>query len=97
MSKNTNKKPNPESDDMQPEYDFLGKNGMRGKYHRLYQQGHTVRITNESGTVTVLRYELEDGAVMLEPDVRKYFPDSERVNRALRKVIEIFPTNENPL
>ncbi len=78
-------------DDMQPEYDFSNKKGVRGKYHQAYKKGHTVRITNEDGTVTVMRFELEEGAVLLEPDVRKYFPDSESVNRSLRKLIELFP------
>jgi hypothetical protein len=34
---------------------------------------------------------LEDGAVMLEPDVRAYFPTSVSVNKALRALIEIIP------
>ncbi len=92
MSADT-KKTNPPSDEMLPEYDFSGKKGVRGKYHETYQQGHTVRVTNEDGSVTVVRYELEEGAVLLEPDVRKYFPNSESVNRALRKIIELFPGN----
>jgi len=29
--------------------------------------------------------------VMLEPDVREYFPTSESVNKALRSLIEIMP------
>ena len=29
---------------------------------------------------------------MLEPDVKKYFPDSESVNHALRTLIELIPT-----
>ncbi len=77
-------------DDMLPEYDFTNKKGVRGKYHEAYKKGHTVRITNEDQTVSVMHYELEEGAVLLDPDVRKYFPDSESVNNALRKLIEIF-------
>jgi hypothetical protein len=38
---------------------------------------------------------LEDGAVMLEPDVSAYFPDSEATNRALRGLIALIPqTNQ---
>jgi hypothetical protein len=37
---------------------------------------------------------LEDGAVMLEPDVRKYFPTSDAVNKALRSLIEIAPAKK---
>jgi len=29
---------------------------MRGKYYRAMQQGYTVRITNEDGTVTIQQF-----------------------------------------
>ena len=29
---------------------------------------------------------------MLEPDVRRYFPNSEAVNKALKSLIEIIPS-----
>lgn len=77
--------------DMLPEYDFSGKKGTRGKYHRAYQQGHTVRIHEEDGAVTVQYFTLEEGAVLLEPDVREYFPDSASVNQALRGLIGLIP------
>lgn len=76
---------------MLPEYDFSGKKGVRGKYHRAYQQGHTVRIPEEDGTVTTQYFTLEEGAVLLEPDVREYFPDSASVNQALRGLIGLIP------
>ena len=76
---------------MLPEYDFKGKQGVRGKYYRAMQQGYTVRITNENGTVTVKHFEPREGAVILDPDVRDYFPDSESVNRVLRSLIELIP------
>jgi len=88
--KNTNSLP-PDQDDMLPEYDFKGKKGVRGKYYRALQQGYTVRITNEVGTVTVQQFEPKEGTVTLDPDVRDYFPDSESVNRALRSLIELIP------
>jgi hypothetical protein len=77
--------------DMLPEYDFAGKKGVRGKYYRAYRQGHTVRVLKEDGTTSVNYFTLEDGAVMLEPDVREYFPDSQAVNAALRGLIELAP------
>jgi hypothetical protein len=80
-----------EQDEMLPEYDFTGKKGERGKYYPDCQQGHTVRIYEEDGSVTVQYFTLEEGAVMLAPDVRAYFPDSESVNRALRALIAIAP------
>ncbi|MBI5567484.1 MAG: hypothetical protein HY870_21470 [Chloroflexi bacterium] len=77
--------------DMRPEYDFTGKPGVRGKYYRAYQQGHLVRIHETDGTVTLRYFTLEDGAVLLEPDVREYFPNSEAVNTALRSLIALIP------
>ena len=77
---------------MKPEYNFVGKKGVRGKYYRAYRKGHKVKIEREDGTVTVQYFTLEDGAVMQEPDVRKYFPDSEAVNKALRSLISLIPS-----
>lgn len=80
--------------DMLPEYDFSGKKGVRGKYYDAYQQGHAVRVRQEDGTVVTQYFTLEDGAVLLTPDVRAYFPDSESVNRALRGLIALVPRKE---
>jgi len=77
--------------DMLPEYDLSDKEGVRGKYSRAYQQGHTVRIHQEDGSITTQYFTLEDGAVMLAPDVREYFPDSESVNQVLRGLIKLVP------
>jgi hypothetical protein len=77
--------------DMLPEYNFTGKQGVRGKYYRAYRQGHTVRINRTDGTVDVQYFTLEEGAVMLEPEVRAYFPNSEAVNAALRSLIALIP------
>lgn len=76
---------------MLPEYDFIGKKGVRGKYYRAYRQGHTVKIYKTDGTTSTQHFTLEDGAVMLEPDVRKYFPNSDAVNDALRSLIALIP------
>lgn len=78
-----------ENDDMLPEYDFQG--GVRGKHHKAYREGHTVKVHQTDGTTTVHYFTLEDGAVMLEPDVRQYFPDSDTVNKALRVLISLVP------
>lgn len=50
-----------------------------------------VRIIQENGAINTQYFTLEDGAVLLEPDVRKNFPTSESVNKALRSLIEIMP------
>jgi hypothetical protein len=90
--KNTNSIPN---DDMQPEYDLEGKKGVRGKYYRAMQQGYTVRITNEDGSETLQHFEPKEAAVILDPDVRAYFPDSESVNRTLRSLIALIPDKKS--
>ena len=82
-----------DKEDMRPEYDFSNmKGGVRGKYYKAYRAGHRVIIHEEAGTTAVQYFKLEDGAVMLEPDVRKYFSDSEAVNKALRSLIAIIPS-----
>jgi len=75
---------------MLPEYDFAKMSGgVRGKYHKAYREGHTVKIHKADGTSNVQYFTLEDGVVMLESDVRIYFPDSESVNHALRRLIPL--------
>ena len=71
--------------EMGSEYDF--SKGVRGKHYRQYREGHSVRIRKKDGTVAVQYFTQEDGAVMLDPDVKARFPDSESVNRALRNLI----------
>jgi len=79
-------------EDMKQEYDFSAmKGGVRGKYYEAYRKGHKVVIHKEDGTDSVQYFKLEDGAVMLEPEIKKYFPDSAAVNKALRSLIEILP------
>jgi hypothetical protein len=78
-------KNNRESNSMRQEYDFTG--GVRGKHFKAYREGHTERIYKEDGTTSVQYFTQEDGAVMLDPDVKAHFPDSESVNKALRSLI----------
>ncbi len=90
MKKEISKQIDAGNDDMLPEYDFANmEGGVRGKYYKAYREGHTVKIHKTDGTTVVQHFTLEDGAVMLEPDVRKYFPDSEAVNTALRSLIPV--------
>jgi hypothetical protein len=74
-----------EVQEMREEYDFSG--GVRGKHSEAYRKGHTVKIDNQDGSVEVHYFTQEDGSVMLDPDVKKHFPDSESVNKALRSLI----------
>ena len=92
MKKIKNNQIEPSEPEMLPEYDFTGKEGVRGKYYRSYQQGHTVKVTHDDGRVAVQYFTLADGAVILEPDVQEYFPSSESVNQALRSLIALKPS-----
>ena len=73
------------TDKMREEYDF--SQGVRGKHYRAYRAGHSVRVMKTNGTVEEHLFTLEDGAVMLDPDLKARFPDSESVNRALRSLV----------
>ena len=74
-----------EETEMRSEYDF--SKGVRGKHYQQYRKGHSVRVRKKDGTLAVQYFTQEDGAVMLDPDVRAQFPDSESVNRALRTLL----------
>ena len=91
MKKVKNNRSRALKDNMLPEYDFRGKQGVRGKYYRAYRQGHAVRIQEADGSVNVRYFTIADGAVMLEPDVRAYFPNSDAVNQTLRSLIALIP------
>jgi len=67
------------------EYDF--SKGVRGKHHKAYREGHTVIIHKDDGTKSIQYFTQEDGAIMLDPDIKIHFPDSESVNKALRTFI----------
>ena len=92
MKKEISKPLDVDNNNIHPEYNFTKMaGGVRGKYYKAYRAGHTVKIHKEDGTTLVQHFKLEDGAVMLEPDIRKYFPDSETVNTALRCLIPLLP------
>ncbi|MFO0789801.1 MAG: hypothetical protein U0805_10105 [Pirellulales bacterium] len=82
------------NDEMHPEYDF--SRGQRGKHARQFERGHAVKIRKADGTTSVQHYTLADGAVLLAPDVRKYFGDSDSVNEALRSLIKLIPQKRRP-
>lgn len=87
---NMNSEPSDELDDeMLPEYDF--SNAVRGKHAADYRQGYKVIIHRTDGTVEEHVHSLPDGTIMLDPDVRRYFPDTESVNEALRGLIRLIP------
>ena len=77
------------NDAMCAEYDF--SNGMRGKHYHSMQEGYTITVHKPDGVTVVKEVKPVEGAIVLEPDVRKYFPDSESVNAALRSLIRLIP------
>lgn len=77
--------PDHDTDEMREEYDF--SQGVRGKHYRAYRAGHVVRVRKSDGSVEERHFTLQDGAVMLDPDLKVQFPDSESVNRALRSLV----------
>jgi hypothetical protein len=87
MKKVTTKPPQIQDDDMRPEYDFSG--AVRGRFYKPLHKGYSVTIHKEDGSTLVEHYKLIDGAIMLQPDVRAYFPDSDAVNKALRSLIDL--------
>ena len=76
------------TDDIPP-VDF--SQGVRGKHSARLRQGYTVEITNDDGSVQVQRFVPDADAVVIDKDVRKYFPDAASINKALRALIEIMP------
>jgi hypothetical protein len=72
-----------------PEYDF--SHGVRGKHAKAMRGGYTMIIHKSDGATEVREVAPRPGTVILDPDVRAYFPDSEAVNRALRGLINLIP------
>lgn len=89
MSKHT---PTMEADALRAEYDFTG--GVRGKHYRVMRGGYTITIHKADGTTLVKEVKPREGTVILEPDVRKYFPDSDSVNATLRSLIRLAPRKQ---
>ena len=74
---------------MKDEYDFRGKQGVRGKYYKAIQKGYKTIIHKSDGSTVVT----ETRPIFLDEDVQKYFPDSQSVNNALRGLIALVPDN----
>ena len=76
-----------EENNMRGKYDFTG--GVRGKHYRAMQTGYTVIVHKADGTTVTKDVMPKEGAGVLEPDIRAYFPDSESVNKALRCLVPL--------
>jgi hypothetical protein len=80
-------KKNMDNGDILPEYDFT--KAVKGKHYRPLHEGFSVHIHQTDGTTTVKRYKEAEGVIILDSDVRPYFPDSKAVNNALRHLIAL--------
>ena len=89
MKKVSTRKTQTGDDSIRDEYDFTG--GIRGKHYRAMQSGYTITIHQPNGETVVKEVKPQEGGVVLAPDVREYFPDSESVNTALRSLIKLIP------
>jgi len=74
---------------MRTEYDF--SNAIRGRAYRPLHKGYSLKIHNEDGTTVVQHFKIQEGTILLAPDVRPYFPDSDSVNNALRALLSAMP------
>ena len=50
-----------------------------------YKSGHSVKVYDEGKLVR------DEYFAAIDPDVRVYFPDSKSINKALKKLISLFP------
>jgi hypothetical protein len=80
-----------DDNDIRDEYNF--RSGVRGKHYKTLQNEYTITIHKADGTTIVKGVTPKEGTVILDPDVKDYFPDSESVNAALRSLIKLIPTN----
>jgi len=86
-------KPILDAGNMHPEYDFsqLTPVGERGRHAKAMRQGYTTILNHPDGTKEVTHYRPLPGCVVLDQDVRAYFPNSDAVNAALRGLIALIP------
>ena len=75
--------------------DFSG--GVRGKHCAEYRRGHTVKVRQDDGTITVQKFVPDSDAVVIDRDVRDYFPDAASINNALRAIIGIIPHKQRKM
>jgi hypothetical protein len=78
--------------DMRPEYDF--SKGVRGEHYKDLSKGYTSIVNHPDGTKEITHYRPIPGMIHLAPDVRRYFPDSDAVNVALRGLIALIPAKQ---
>ena len=76
-----------EHDEMLPEYDLSA--AFRSKYPEAMRHGYTTTVHHPDGTATqTFHLPLPEGAIMLDPDLWAYFPDSATVNQVLHLLVK---------
>jgi len=65
--------------------------GVRGKHSEAYRRGHTIKVRQDNGTISVQKFVPDSDAVVIDRDLRAYFPDAATINNALRVLIGIIP------
>jgi hypothetical protein len=83
-----------ETEEIRP-VDFSG--GVRGKHCAAYRAGHTVKVRQDDGSVLVQKFIPDADAVLIDRDVRAYFPDATAINNALRALIGIIPHKQRKM
>lgn len=76
------------TDDIKP-VNFSG--GIRGKHHTACKKGYTLKVHGEDGSTVIHKFVPERGAIVLDEDIRSYFPDAKAANAALRGLINLLP------
>jgi hypothetical protein len=90
--KKTTYKPHKAIKEMRAEYDF--SKGVRGKHAQALRHGYTIEIHQPDGTTVIEEVRPTEGVVVLDPDIREYFPDSRSVNEALRALVKLIPSRK---
>jgi uncharacterized protein YfaA (DUF2138 family) len=72
--------------EIQDEYDFTDKKSVRGKYHKAYKEGHSVRVYDGEKIVS------NNYFAAIEADVREFSPDSKVINKALSSLMKLAPS-----
>jgi hypothetical protein len=55
------------------------------------REGYTTEVTHGDGSKTITHSQLHPDSVVIDRDVRAYFPGSEAINQALRGLIALIP------
>jgi hypothetical protein len=76
------------TEDIKP-VDF--SSGVRGKHLSASNKGYTVKVHREHETTAIHKFVPEKGAIVLDEDVRNFFPDAQAVNSTLRGLIKLLP------